>query len=214
MSLLKLFIQVLLISSFLYPKIILSGQIINFSTKEGISDVNIYIKNSPFATTSLEDGTFNLEYNGNSDEIEIIFDHIAYESVIKKFYKTEPNLKVKMKEVILQLDDVVVTSMRNSYLLRDVPVNTEVIGSKYIKDSGAITVSELLEQRSGVTTDTNVDGGSIFKLLGLDSRYILILKDGQPITGRFNNRVDLNHISLSGVEKIEISKGQIGRAHV
>jgi outer membrane receptor for ferrienterochelin and colicins len=207
MSLLKLFIQIFIISSFLYPKIIISGHIINFNTKEGISDVNIYIKKSLFSTTSLEDGTFNLEYNGNSDEIEIIFDHIAYEAVMKKIYKTEPNLKVKMKEVILQLDDVVVTSMRNNYLLRDVPVNTEVIGSKYIRDSGAITVSELLEQRSGVTTDTNVDGGSIFKLLGLDSRYILILKDGQPITGRFNNRVDLNHISLAGVEKIEISKG-------
>ena len=71
MSLLKLFIQIFIISSFLYPKIIISGHIINFNTKEGISDVNIYIKKSLFSTTSLEDGTFNLEYNGNSDEIEI-----------------------------------------------------------------------------------------------------------------------------------------------
>ena len=207
MSFLKLFIQLLFLSSLLYPEIIISGHIINSSTKESISDVNIYIKKSNFSTVSKNDGSFNLVYNGNNDEIEIIFDHIAYEAVVKNFYITESNIKIKMKEVMLQLDDVVVTSMRNSYLLRDVPVNTEVIGSKDIKDSGAITVSELLEQRSGVTTDTNVDGGSIFKLLGLDSRYILILKDGQPITGRFNNRVDLNHISLSGVEKIEISKG-------
>jgi len=44
-------------------------------------------------------------------------------------------------------------------------------------------------------------------MLGLDSRYILILKDGQPITGQFNNRVDLNHISTNRLKKIEITKG-------
>ena len=44
-------------------------------------------------------------------------------------------------------------------------------------------------------------------MLGLDSRYILILKNGQPITGQFNNRVDLNHISTNRLEKIEIIKG-------
>ena len=31
-----------------------------------------------------------------------------------------------------------------------------------------------------------------------------ILKDGQPITGQFNNRVDLNHISANRLKKIEI----------
>ena len=44
-------------------------------------------------------------------------------------------------------------------------------------------------------------------MLGLDSRYILILKNGQPITGQFNNRVDLNHISTNRLKKIEIIKG-------
>ena len=51
-----------------------------------------------------------------------------------------------MNEVLLQMDDVVVTSMRNSYLLRDVPINTEVIGKKEIKESGVLTVSGLLDQ--------------------------------------------------------------------
>jgi len=101
----------------------------------------------------------------------------------------------------------VVTSTRSGYLLRDVPVATEVIGKKEITESGATTVNELLQQRAGVSTSTNVDGGAIFNMLGLDSRYILILKDGQPITGQFNNRVDLNHISTNRLKKIEITKG-------
>ena len=112
-----------------------------------------------------------------------------------------------MNETLIQLNNVVVTSTRSGYLLRDVPVATEVIGKKEITESGATTVNELLQQRAGVSTSTNVDGGAIFNMLGLDSRYILILKDGQPITGQFNNRVDLNHISTNRLKKIEITKG-------
>ena len=41
----------------------------------------------------------------------------------------------------------------------------------------------------------------------MDSRYILILVDGQPVTGKFNNRVQLDHISTSDVQKVEIIKG-------
>ena len=105
------------------------------------------------------------------------------------------------------MEDVVVTSMRSGYLLRDVPVSTEVIGKKDILGSGAVTINDLLSQRAGISSVANIDGGSSLNLLGLDSRYILILKDGQPITGKFNNRVDLSHISINRVEKIEITKG-------
>ena len=81
-----------------------------------------------------------------------------------------------MNETLIQLNNIVVTSTRSGYLLRDVPVATEVIGKKEITESGATTVNELLQQRAGVSTSTNVDGGAIFNMLGLDSRYILILK--------------------------------------
>ena len=87
------------------------------------------------------------------------------------------------------------------------PIATEVISVKEISESGAVTVSELLSQRAGVSTSVNVDGGAIFNMLGLDSRYILILKNGQPITGRYNNRVDLNQISIGNIKKLEITKG-------
>ena len=208
MFIIKFFFRLIIfVLTFLYSEINISGRIYNVATDEGIPDVNIYVNQSSYFAISKADGSFTLIYSGKNKEIVVEFNHIAYESVSKVYNKNQSSINIAMKEVMLQLDDVVVTSMRSSYLLRDVPVNTEVIGGKYIKESGAITVSELLEQRSGVTTDANVDGGSIFKLMGLDSRYILVLKDGQPVVGRFNNRVDLNHISLTGIEKIEITKG-------
>ena len=95
----------------------------------------------------------------------------------QNFDTSQSDLTIEMNETLIQLDDVVITSTRTGYLLRDVPIATEVIGSKEIDDSGAITVGELLSQRSGVSSSLNVDGGENFNMLGLDSKYILILKN-------------------------------------
>ena len=89
------------------------------------------------------------------------------------------------------MDELVVTATRTKKLHKNVPIATEVINKSEIKRSGATNIADLLAQRSGVSLQTSVEGGSVLNLLGLDSRYILILVDGQPINGKFNNRVSL-----------------------
>ena len=184
----------------------ISGVIIDVNNGKPISNVDITIPKTKLGTVSNDLGEFEIFHNMN-DKPKLVFSHIAYESYSLTINILETPLVIKLKESLLQMEDIVVTSMRSGYLLRDVPVATEVIGKKEILGSGAVTINELLNQRAGVSNSVNVDGGSIFNLLGLDSRYILILKDGQPITGRYNNRVDLSHISINRVQKIEITKG-------
>ena len=189
--------------SLLFGKI--DGRVINKNTGLPIANVEITVLKTDFGTTSNENGGFKID---NTIKLNtLVFNHIAYETKFINVYNTDTSLVVDLKESLLQMDDVVVTSMRSGYLLRNVPVSTEVISKKEISTSGAVTIDELMSQRAGVSSSVNVDGGSIFNLLGLDSRYILVLKDGQPITGKFNNRVDLSQISLNRVQKVEITKG-------
>ena len=84
---------------------------------------------------------------------------------------------------------------------------SEVISQKEIQNSGARNVAELLSQRAGVSLQTSVAGGSILNVLGMDSRYVLILIDGQPVTGKFNDRVSLDQILTAQLAKVEIVKG-------
>ncbi len=184
----------------------ITGVVTNLQTGQSIPGVNIHVKSLGIGTSTDENGNFLLETSGEETDLLVAFDHVSYKKIIIPVNESG-SLNIKMEDVLIKLDELVVTGTRSSYLLRNVPVNTELITKKDIEDSGAITVSELLEQRPGVTIDTNMDGGYVLKLLGLDSRYILILRDGQPVTGRFNNRVDLNQITLNNVEKIEITKG-------
>ena len=196
----------MLISSYSKSEILLTGTVLDNRNGSPISLVNVYDTASGYGETTDENGRFSFSLN-DQKEAELIFSHVAYETHHQLFDASKTDIIIKMNETLIQLDNIVVTSTRSGYLLRDVPVATEVIGKKEISESGAITVNDLLQQRAGVSTSANVDGGAIFNMLGLDSRYILILKDGQPITGQFNNRVDLNHISTNRLKKIEITKG-------
>jgi len=188
------------------PEIRLEGTVLNQKNGTPIPLVNVYDSDSETGEITDSEGRFSIVLK-EQETASIAFSHIAFDSHYQNFDSSQSGLVIKLNETLIQLDDIVVTSTRSGYLLRDVPIATEVIGKKEIDESGAITISELLQQRAGVSTSTNVDGGAIFNMLGLDSRYILILKNGQPITGQFNNRVDLNHISTNRLKKIEIIKG-------
>tara|TARA_B110000438_G_C15811740_1_gene649962 strand:+ start:618 stop:2750 length:2133 start_codon:yes stop_codon:yes gene_type:complete len=189
-----------------HSELTLNGVVIDDKSKDPIPLVNVYDSFSGIGTITDNQGKFAFALEGQKSA-KLVFSHIAFDSYYEIFDSNQNELIITMRETLIQMNDVVVTSTRNGYLLRDVPIATEVIGKKEINESGATTVSDLLEQRAGVSTSTNVDGGAIFNMLGLDSRYILILKNGQPITGQFNNRVDLNHISTNNLKKIEITKG-------
>ena len=193
-------------TAILIADITVSGRVQDAKSGEPIPLVNIRESLSDRGTATDESGSFLLNIKGQN-QAKMRFTHIAFNAYYQVFSASDTNVSIPMTETLLQMNDVVVTSTRSGYLLRDVPIATEVIGKKEINESGAITVSDLLAQRAGVSTSANVDGGAIFNMLGLDSRYILILKNDQPITGRFNNRVDLNHISTNRIKKIEITKG-------
>ena len=189
-----------------HADITVSGTVEDSKSGRPIPLVNILDELSGTGTVSDESGKFELSVSEQA-QMEITFKHIAYGHHYQVFSSSDTGVVVPMTETLLQMNDVVVTSTRSGYLLRDVPIATEIIGTKEIKESGATTVSELLAQRAGVSTSVNVDGGAIFNMLGLDSRYILILKNNQPVTGRFNNRVDLDQVSTNRIKKIEITKG-------
>ena len=200
------FLFLFFLLSFANSQIKIAGTVIDNKSGSPIPLVNIYSSDSDVGEITDDKGRFSFTIN-DEQKAELVFSHVAYENYHQVFDSTRDDIVVRLNETYIQLNNVVVTSTRSGYLLRDVPVATEVIGKKEIIESGATTVNDLLQQRAGVSTSTNVDGGAIFNMLGLDSRYILILKNGQPITGQFNNRVDLNHISTNRLKKIEITKG-------
>ncbi len=86
-------------------------------------------------------------------------------------------------------------------------VATEVVTREEIVGSGAENLADALEESgASVQTGTSFNGTSL-RLRGLDPQQVLIVVDGQRVTGRIDGAIDLRRFTIENVERIEIVKG-------
>ena len=103
-------------------------------------------------------------------------------------------------------DELVVTATRTPGRLGDSPVATEVVGRDALEGSGADTLAEVLERQPGLQVTRSFRGASV-RMNGLDSDYVLVLIDGQPVQGRVGGAIDLSRFPIERIERVEIVRG-------
>jgi outer membrane receptor for ferrienterochelin and colicins len=105
------------------------------------------------------------------------------------------------------LDEVVVTGTLTARTLKNTPVLTRLISGNDIRESGAVTVLEALENfMPGVNFSPNAMGDNI-QIQGLDNKYILILVDGERLVNERTENVNFSRLNASDVKRIEIING-------
>ena len=105
------------------------------------------------------------------------------------------------------LQEVVVTGTGTLHLLKDAPVQTEVITQKMLRNYGGKSLEDILAGLTASFAFSEGDMGSQMQLNGLGNSYILILIDGKRIHGDVGGENDLGLIDPHNIEKIEIVKG-------
>ncbi|MEZ4452229.1 MAG: TonB-dependent receptor [Nannocystaceae bacterium] len=104
---------------------------------------------------------------------------------------------------------IVVTAARTEQAVGDVAVSTRVIDRAAIEASGAEHLGAILEEQPGlqVLRAFGGAGGVGVQMQGLDSKYVLILVDGQRATGRVGGVLDLSRFPAEDIAQVEIVKG-------
>ena len=105
------------------------------------------------------------------------------------------------------LQEVVVTGTGTQHLLKNAPVQTEVITSKMLRNYGGQSLQDILAGLTASFAFSDDDMGSQMQLNGLGNDYILVLIDGKRIHGDVGGQNDLSLIDPQNIEKIEIVKG-------
>ena len=105
------------------------------------------------------------------------------------------------------IPEVVVTATGTSHLLKDVPVQTEVITRKMLENYAGRSLEDILGGLTASFAFNEDDMGSHLQLNGLGNSYVLILVDGKRIHGDVGGENDLALIDPQNIEKIEIVKG-------
>ena len=103
--------------------------------------------------------------------------------------------------------EIVVTSTMTEKEAKDAPGSVEIIDFEEIKEIGADTVAEALEEASGLMMKTESGRVKTPDVRGSGSNHALILIDGMRTAPGFRNVLDLNHIPVEMVERIEIIRG-------
>lgn len=107
-----------------------------------------------------------------------------------------------------RLEQVVVTGTRTEKTLDDTPTRTEVVTRQEMEKTGAVTLTDALENLPGVhLSEVHGKSGHSISLQGLTGDQVLVLVDGLPITASTGSTVDLSQLLLVEVDRIEVVKG-------
>lgn len=112
-----------------------------------------------------------------------------------------------MTERSYTLNPVVVTGSGHHQRLKSTATPVHVLSKQEIKEQGITTFDGALTRMMPQISMSPNSMGTFLRLNGLGNKYILILINGQKLTGDISNNVDLNRINMARVKRIEVLDG-------
>ncbi|MFK7899476.1 MAG: TonB-dependent receptor [Cyclobacteriaceae bacterium] len=204
--------------------LILSSCLVDAQTTVKGKIIDGDFKGVPYATVSLveakkviyssEEGEFEFT-NIPVGEYSLSISSIGYQKSVVQFSVTEDQTELQLEKVQLKTDEtllseVVVTGTLKPVYLKDSPVKTEVVTSKYLRDNIApMNLSESIFLINGVqeVIGCGICYTNSISINGLPGPNTAILLDGMPIYGNLASVYGLNSIPNSVIDRIEIIKG-------
>ncbi|WP_298653051.1 TonB-dependent receptor [uncultured Proteiniphilum sp.] len=188
----------------------MEGRIMDCRSQEGIHLVSVGILGTTKGAISDESGKFVIEEIPEGD-YTLAVSSIGYEdkriSVSIPVRNENPVITISLCEKAIDLDQVVVTATRTERLLKNVPIQTQMISAKAIERMQVSTFRDLLEYELPGVEFTNNGGYANINMLGFGGKYVLFLVDGERMAGETFDNIDYNRVDMDNVQQIEIVKG-------
>ncbi len=174
--------------------------------------VTVGIKGTTYGTTTNNTGYFELKnVPFGSYDLQTAF--VGYEKQLKKITlsATQPvfNLKINLKNILSNLNEVVVSGTMKEVSKLESPVPVEVYSSSFFKCNPTPSIFESLQNVNGVRPqlNCNVCNTGDIHINGLEGPYTMILIDGMPIVSGLSTVYGLTGIPQALIERVEIVKG-------
>jgi len=105
------------------------------------------------------------------------------------------------------LNPVVVTGSGHHQRLKSTATPVHVLSAQEIHEQGISTFDAALTRMMPQVSMAPNSMGTFLRMNGLGNKYILILINGQKLSGDISNNVDLNRINMARVKRIEVLDG-------
>ncbi len=131
---------------------------------------------------------------------------LTWSAAVSQIHKMERS-DSSMTNSVHTLNPVVVTGSGHHQRLKSTATPVHVLSSQEIKEQGITTFDGALTRMMPQVSMAPNSMGTFLRLNGLGNKYILILINGQKLTGDISNNVDLNRINMARVKRIEVLDG-------
>ena len=131
---------------------------------------------------------------------------LTWSAAFTQIHKMERS-DTSMTERSYTLNPVVVTGSGHHQRLKSTATPVHVLSKQEIKEQGITTFDGALTRMMPQISMSPNSMGTFLRLNGLGNKYILILINGQKLTGDISNNVDLNRINMARVKRIEVLDG-------
>lgn len=190
--------------------------LVSFASKEPLEILIQDVKGSPITHGIIKigdgkvlsvnsNGQAKVDISAYSASVELEIYAMGFEQLKLTVGELMNNPRVVLKESLGQMDEYVLSATRTDRSVEDLPMPVTILTQEKIRETGAFRLSDILGEQTGL--QLVADHGTGLQMQGLDSEYILILLDGEPLIGRTAGTFDLDRISVSNIERIEILRG-------
>ena len=131
---------------------------------------------------------------------------LTWSAAVSQIHKMERSDSSMMSRSYT-LNPVVVTGSGHHQRLKSTATPVHVLSRQEIKEQGITTFDGALTHMMPQVSMAPNSMGTFLRLNGLGNKYILILINGQKLTGDISNNVDLNRINMARVKRIEVLDG-------
>jgi outer membrane receptor for ferrienterochelin and colicins len=189
----------------------LFGDIKSAKTKEHIPFVTITVSGTTIGTVADGTGHYKLPHLPLGKNI-VVARSVGYKAQEKEVYMEQGkavNLFFELEEDVLNLEQVVVTGTRTEHFIKDVPVRTEVITAKAIRNKNAVNLYQALEGTPGIRVENQCQycNFTMIRMQGLGAEHTQVLINGQPMYSGLAGVYGLQQLSTVDIDKIEVVKG-------
>lgn len=113
----------------------------------------------------------------------------------------------EVKKEDVELEQLVVTATMTEKEIEKAPGSIEIISEQEILEMNAETLAEALEEASNLLVVTAEGKQKAARIRGTESIHSLVLIDGRRLTSGFKGLVDLEHIPVDMIARIEVVRG-------
>ncbi len=195
---------------FIYPSFLAVGQniqVIDVENLQGIPDVLVYNNPKNISVQTDLRGYADIGIFQKGDTLN--FQHPAYYNhVIVRNTLNRNNLKIGLREKIINMDEVVVSANKWEQKKSEVPNEIMSIDSKSISFQNSQTSADVLEQSGQVFVQKSQLGGGSPKIRGFSANSILIVVDGVRMnnaiyrSGNLQNVISIDPNALKNAEVV------------